>query len=145
MIKHHSGPTDAQPLSHLLEKLGTPQARGTPYAKTSQDHNLGPFLTLTQPPSAPAALSRSDARGHRVRGNSLALYALLRHFDAKERSFRHTWWGVQWEKARFVVYLIHWQLRKLKNEDWFQGIAAQRRQVSDWVRLLLRRQLINLT
>ena len=55
---------------------------------------------------------------------SLALYAVLRHFDAKERSFRHTWWGPQWEKPRFVVYLIHWQLRKLENEDWFQGIAV---------------------
>ena len=35
MIKHHSEPKDAWPLSHLLEKLGTPQARGTPYAKKS--------------------------------------------------------------------------------------------------------------
>ena len=118
MIKHHSEPKDAWPLSHLLEKLGTPQARGTPYAKKSLKIIIcvrsWPWPNRRLPAAFPRTYAFSHWTPHQVWPKDLSF----------ERSFGHTWWGPQWEKPRFVVYLIHWQLRKLENEDWFQGIAV---------------------
>ena len=82
-----------------------------PACAKSQDHNLGPFLTLTQPPYAPAAFPRT-----------LCPLASLRR---KVKVFSAIPGGALNEKSQGLwVYLIHWQLRKLENEDWFQGIAA---------------------
>ena len=121
LIKHDKTPLWTQrclTIEPPVGKIGnTTSSRHPLREKVSYDYNLCPFLTLTQPPSASCLPSH------------ICLFSLnpppgMAKRPLKERSFGHTWWGPQWEKPRFVVYLIHWQLRKLENEDWFQGIAV---------------------
>ena len=95
-----------------LKSLWTSQAGGTPYAQTSQDHNLGPFLTLTQTPYAPAAFPRTLCRVASLRCKVEVCVAIPGGgFNEKSQGLWCIWYTssfVSWKTKTDFKVLLPW-------------------------------------